>query len=378
MKIALVCDDLVQHGGHEYIILEFCKMYPGAPLYTTAATKKWQQICKDNGIELKTSFLQKFPFIKKLNRIYAPFLLYILALESFNFDEFDVVVSLSSRFAQGVITKPQTLHICYMSTVGRMFWEPHAYFSHESYGGSGLLKRLIITLLKLPLSYIRLWDRTASQRPDVFLTISKTTQERIRKYYHREASIIYPPIILEKFKTEVSKLPNDYFVVVTRLAPWKRVDIAIRACLEARVNLKIIGEGLDRKRLEDLAADSELIEFLGYISEEEKIMHLKNCLALIMTQFEDFGLVPLEVMACGKPTIAFAKGGVLETVVPGETGEFYAKQEAKSLIKVLQKFDPAKYKKEACISQAAKFDLPIFTKNMKEYIAGKHRSHCAA
>ena len=163
MKIAIVCDALVQHGGHEHIILEFCKMYPGAPLYTTAATKKWKKICKDNDIELRTSFLQKFPFIKKLNRVYAPFLLYILALESFNFDEFDVVVSLSSRFAQGVITKPKTLHICYMSTVGRMFWEPHAYFKYESFG---LFRKLVKTFLKLPLSYIRMWDRTAAQRPD--------------------------------------------------------------------------------------------------------------------------------------------------------------------------------------------------------------------
>ncbi len=374
MKIAIVCDALVQHGGHEHIILEFCKMYPGAPLYTTAATKKWKKICKDNDIELRTSFLQKFPFIKKLNRVYAPFLLYILALESFNFDEFDVVVSLSSRFAQGVITKPKTLHICYMSTVGRMFWEPHAYFKYESFG---LFRKLVKTFLKLPLSYIRMWDRTAAQRPDVFITISKTTQDRIKKYYNREASIIYPPIKLNKFKTRVSKLPNDFFIVVTRLAPWKRVDIAIKACIAANVKLKIIGEGPDRKRLERLVGDSKFIEFLGYVSEEEKIKYLQNCLALIMTQFEDFGLVPLEAMACGKPTIAYAKGGVLETVVPGETGEFYYKQNEQSLEKVLLKFDSGKYKKETCTAQAAKFDLPIFTKNMKGFIAGKHRSHRA-
>jgi len=194
MKIAIVCDDLVQHGGHEHIIMEFCKMYPAAPLYTTTATKKWQQICRRNNIELRTSFLQKFPFIKKLNRFYAPFLLYVLALESFSFDEFDVVISLSSRFAQGVVTKPKTLHICYMSTVGRMFWEPHGYFAHEKFGSLRILKKLANRLLSLPLSYIRIWDRTASQRPDVFVTISKTTQQRIKKYYRREAGVIYPPI----------------------------------------------------------------------------------------------------------------------------------------------------------------------------------------
>ena len=141
MKVALVCDDLTQQGGHENVILKFCEMYPDAPLYTSHATKKWQKICQDRGIELRTSYLQKLPFREKLNRYYAPFLFHIFALESFNFDEFDLVISLSSRFAHGVLTKPTTLHVCYMNTVGRMFWESKKYFENDTFSGSKILQK---------------------------------------------------------------------------------------------------------------------------------------------------------------------------------------------------------------------------------------------
>lgn len=374
MKIALVCDDLVQHGGHENVVMEFCKVFPQAPLFTTMATKEWQDICREENIELNTSFMQKLPFKKGLNRYYAPFLLYMVALENFNFDDFDVVISLSSRFAHGIITKPSTLHVCYMSTVGRMFWEPKNYFAHVSFWGISFFKKLANSILSLPLSYIRVWDKTAAQRPDHFITISKTSRSRIHKYYQRDAVIINPPVDIDMYTKEVSSIPNDYLLIATRLVPWKRVDIAIKACLDLGLKLKIMGSGPDLPRLKSLSGGSELIEFLGYVSEDEKVKYMKNCQALILTQLEDFGLTPVEVMACGRPVIAYAKGGVLETVLPGETGEFYEQQTAASLKKILQEFDHKTYDKDICLAQAAKFDLPRFEDEIRDFLTKVKRS----
>ena len=371
MRIVLVCDDLVQYGGHERVIMEVCRMFPKAPLYTTAATPEWKKICKENRIELKTSWIQNIPFFKKMNRVYAPFLLYILALEGFRFDEYDLVISLSSRFAHGVLTKPQTTHICYMSTVGRMFWESESYFAKESFGGSFILKALARIFLKLPLSYIRVWDKIASQRPDYLIANSLMTRNRIKKYYGRDADLIHPPIEFRDFSKSSGKPDEKYFLVLTRLVSWKRVDIAIEACKRLRTKLKIVGSGPDSKRLRSVAEGSEFVEFLGYVSDKEKVDLLQNCLALIITQQEDFGLTPLEAMACGKPVLAYGKGGSLETVIGGLTGGFFFEQSSESLIGALRSFDPKKYHADHCRSQAKKFDIGVFEKNIKEYTNSK-------
>ncbi len=356
----MVCDDLVQQGGHEKVILDVCRIFPEASLYTTLATKKWQEICNKEGIELKTSFLQKLPFKRKLNRVYAPLLLYILALENFNFDEYDLVISLSSRFAHGIVTKPQTKHVCYMSTVGRMFWEPDVYFEHEKFALSGLLQ--------LPLSYIRLWDRIASQRANYFIANSEITRKRIRKYYGRDAVVINPAIEIKEFSISDKQVDEDFYLILTRLVSWKKVDIAIRACKELGLRLKIIGTGLDKARLEKITQGNKNIEFLGFISDERKVEYLQNCRALINTQFEDFGIVPLEAMACGKPVIAYKKGGVLETIKEGKTGEFFLEQTAESLSSILKDFTYQKYNKENCRKQAEKFTIKKFNERISSLV----------
>jgi glycosyltransferase involved in cell wall biosynthesis len=370
MKIALVCDDLVQHGGHEKVILDICRIFPRAPLYTTLATKKWQEICREEGIELKTTSLQKIPFKKRLNRALAPFLLHILALEKINFNEFDLVLSISSRFAHGVITKPQTKHICYMSTVGRMFWEPQIYFEYESFAGIGFLKKLAAVFLKIPLSYLRIWDRTAAQRVDYFIANSKTTKARIQKYYGRDSEVINPAVDLKVFvfnKNEDGRQTDgNYFLVLTRLASWKRVDIAIKACQLAGERLIIAGSGPDLDRLKRIANNQ--VEFLGYVSGEEKAKLLHNCKAIINTQFEDFGLVPLEAMASGRPVIAYKKGGVLETVKEGRTGEFFPQQSAKSLAQTIRNFVPENYNPQDCRKRAEEFSLEIFQHKLLNFV----------
>ena len=372
MKIALVCDDLLYHGGHENVVLDLCKIFPDAFLYTTCISNDWKKICNQNNIKVVTSFLQKFPFIEKLNRYYAPFLLHILAIESFDFDEYDLVISISSRFAHGVITKPKTLHVCYMSTVGRMFWETNNYFKYEKSGVFKLFKNISRLVLALPLSYLRLWDRAASSRVDFFVANSITTQKRIKKYYGRDAQIIHPFIDFKKISSIANKYENnknkDYYVVLTRLVSWKRVDLAISACRNLDQKLVVIGTGPDKDRLLKVANKDKNIKFCGYVDFEQKIRYLYNAKAFINTQKEDFGITTLEAMSCGTPVIAYREGGAMETVIEGKTGDFFDLQEISSLEKVLGSFNSNKYKNIDCINRAKEFDIDYFEIKIKNFI----------
>jgi len=360
MKIALVYDDLIQFGGGENLLLDVHKIWPEAPIFTSVASNRWQEICKREKINLQTSFLQKFPFKEKLNRYYAPFLLHMLAFESFDFSDFDVVVSVSNRFAHGVITKPTTLHICYMNTPGRMFWEPASYFRKEN-----KYVKLFSSFLDGALSYIRLWDYAASKRVDYFIANSKTAQSRIKKYYGRNSVVINPCISVSDF-SRIPSEPGKYFLVISRLVPWKRIDLAVEACTKLNLPLKVIGDGSDLGRLRKIAGRS--VDFLGYVSDDLKKHVIAKSIAVVHPQKEDFGVVPLEAMAMGKPVIAYSGGGALETIVPGETGEFFEKQSVESLSNVLSSFEPKKYSAFACSNRAHLFDIEVFKRKVKQYV----------
>ncbi|OGC57366.1 hypothetical protein A2976_02590 [candidate division WWE3 bacterium RIFCSPLOWO2_01_FULL_41_9] len=365
MKVAIVCDDLVQSGGQERLVMAVCEIWPGAPLYTAYASKNWINICQQKKIDLRASFMQKLPLIEKLYRYYSPFMLHPLAFESFDFSGYDVVVSISSRFAHGVLTKPGTIHVCYMNSPGRMFWEASSYFDSESYGVLKTFKKFARPILSVPLSYLRLWDRTAAQKVDYFMANSRNAQRKIAKYYKRDSLVVYP---FADIKDEMSDKcgVGNYFMVITRLQAWKRVDTAVEACTELNVPLKVIGEGPDLERLRGMAGPS--IEFFGYVSDVRKKELLRCATALINTQKEDFGIVPVEAMAFGKPVIAYGQGGVLETVIPGMTGEFYNEQTAGSLSEVLQKFDRVRYNSDVCSFTARKFTKNNFTGRVKEFV----------
>ncbi len=356
MRIALVFDDLIQFGGAERLLLALHEIWPAAPVYTSVASKRWQAVCTKLGITLKTSFLQYFPFAVKLNRFYSCLLLHTLAFESFDFSEFDVVLSVSSRYAHGIITKATTTHVCYMNSPGRMFWEPFSYFEHEKYGR---LHKLLLPML----SHLRVWDYAAAQRVDHFIANSRLPHARVAKYYKRQSKIIYP--FVEDYVHGVSA-DAGYFLVISRLLPWKRVDIAVKAFAELELPLKIVGEGPDKARLVRMAAPN--IEFLGYVSDRVKCVLLQKCRAVVVTQYEDFGLVPLEAMLFGKPVIAYGKGGVLETVIPGKTGTFFVPQDVTALVQALQRFDASVYNRWGCIAQAEKFSKAAFKKQMKDFM----------
>jgi len=364
MKLAIVCDDLVQYGGAEKVFEAVAETFPEAPVYTAVASKEWLKRLK--GRKVTTSFFQKFPFSVKLNRYYAPFFLHSLAFESFDFSDFDVVLSLSSRYAHHIVTKPQTKHICYMHSPGRMFWEPFDYFEKENYGILKPIKKLAPWFLKYPLSYLRVLDYNKAQKVDKFYANSEITKARIKKYYKKDSEIIHPFANLDLFLYLEPK-EGDYYLVLTRLSPWKRVDIAVQACSSLNLPLKIIGEGPDRKRLESMAAGASC-EFLGYIDDEEKAKVIAGCKAIIITQKEDFGIVPLEAMACGKPVIAYGAGGSTETVLDGLTGRFFGEQTSESLEKVLKIFNERNYDSDKCKKRAREFNKERFQESLKNII----------
>jgi len=375
MKIAIVCDDLTQFGGAERVMLAVSDMWPDAPVYTCFASDKWASIFREKGRKLKTSFMQKIPFAEKLDRYLFPFFFHAVAYQSFDFSEYDLVFSLSSRFAHLVITKPGTKHICYMHSPGRMFWEPFEYFQRESFWGLSLLKFLSKYFLAVPLSIMRVLDFTSAQRVDHFIANSLSSKKRIKKYYKKDAEIIYPfpSFDLRSVKNsgsleEIEKLTarKDYFFLITRLAPWKKIDVAIDSCEKLKMKLMISGDGPDFSRLKNLAG--EFTTLLGHANDNEKAILYKNCRALIVTQQEDFGMVAVEALAFGKPIIAFGKGGVLEIVQPGKTGEFFYEQTSASLQSVLEKFDSAKYNPQDCMESVKKFSRELFKEKVENMV----------
>jgi len=363
MKIALVCDDLIQYGGQEKLVLYLHEIFPEAPLYTSVVSSRWMDLCKKESVELKLSFMQHLPFIEKMNRFYSVFFMHVLAFQNFDFSEYDIVLSVSSRYAHMIITKPGTMHIAYINSPGRMFWEMFGYFENEKISR---FKKLSNLFLSFPLSFIKAIDFVSAQKVDLLIANSKIPAKRIEKYYRRNCQVIYPFVDTESFEVQGTK-NGGYYLVLTRLAPWKKVDIAITACKNLGLKLKIIGEGPDISRLK-LMAD-ENIEFLGFLPEKEKAQFLYGCIALIQTQYEDFGVVPLEAMASGKPVIAYGSGGVTETVLPGITGEFYSEQSTESLMNVLKTFNSDKYSPLECRIRARKFNKNAFKQNILSIVS---------
>ncbi|KKW05701.1 MAG: Glycosyl transferase group 1 [candidate division CPR1 bacterium GW2011_GWC1_49_13] len=363
LKIAVGHDDLtVPFEGGGKVFSAIAEVFPQADVFTSMGTK--ERLAEFADRRVLTTFMQKLPFKRKLQLPLAP--LYPLAFESLDLTDYDLVITSSSRFAHGVLTKPETTHICYMHSPGRMFWEPERYFQDKSWLGK---------LLTPALSYLRLWDYTAAQRVDYFIANSQNIAKKIKRYYGREAKVIYPFVDLARFQTAAeadSGRPGDYFLIVTRLAPWKRVDIAVEAAKQAGVNLKIVGAGPDRRRLKKMVKAMEegegKIETLGGVGDEEVNTLYRNCRAFIMTQEEDFGITALEAQAMGKPVIAYGAGGALEMVVEGETGEFFKEQTASSLAEVLRKFKAGKYRAEDCRANAERFSKERFQREILKFV----------
>jgi glycosyltransferase involved in cell wall biosynthesis len=273
-----------------------------------------------------------------------------------------VVISSTANFAKGVLVKPNTLHICYCHTPPRFLYHYPTEVNRRKI-------RYLAPLLSIMDNYFRIWDYSAAQRVDYFIANSNNTAKRIEKFYRRNSEVIYPPVRSRIVSFGASSIPKDYFLIVSRLAKYKRIDLAIEACNRLHKRLVIIGAGRDESRLRKIAG--ETIEFKGNLSDEESSDYYKDCQAFLFPGEDDFGITPVEAMGMGKPVIALGKGGALETVIPGKTGEFFREESVESLMQIMTSFNPSKYDQIICKKQAEKFSEKIFKQKIQEFVDSK-------
>ena len=373
MRVALVHDFITEFGGAERVLEALHEIYPEAPVFTAyykpdnlgPAAKRFKNW------KIITNWGQKLPFWTKLQspyRIFGP-----LIFESFGFKSYDLVISSTNTyFAKSIITGPQTLHICYCHTPPRyLYGYPTARDWKKYFWGRMLGEAANF--------FLRMADFAASQRVDYFIANSEEVRRRIEKFYRRSAVVIYPPVDVEKFKMQNVKRKNEnYYLCVSRLARAKRIDLAILAAQKLGLHLKIIGTGREEKNLKKLAAKYQIqntkyeIQFLGEVSDEQLIKEYQNCKAVIFpAQDEDFGLVPVEAQAAGKPVIALKSGGVTESVINGKTGVFFDQPSVESLTSAIEKFEKSKIKSEDCQKQAEKFSKERFKAEIKKIVENK-------
>lgn len=355
-KIAIVYDWIDKWGGVERVLLDLHEIFPKAVFYTSYFDK--EKAVWANGLNIETSFLQKFPDFIKKNRVLS-FIFYPLAFESFDFSQYDLVISVTSSFAKSIITKPGTKHICYLLTPTRYLW------SHKKEYIKNKLLRYIVTSY---LNYIKGWDIVAAQRPDKIISISKTIKERCLKYYNRESEVVYPGFdtnYWNKIKSssfaKASKDKQNYFLVVSRLEPYKKVDLAIKVFNKLNKPLIIVGEGSQKDQLKQMVGKN--IIFFSKLSDVELGKLYLNAQALIMPQEEDFGYVSIEAQFFGCPVIAYKKGGAIETIDENITGIFFPDQTNQSLSRAVERFDKVKYNLKSKTKKFGLVNVNKFDKN---------------
>jgi glycosyltransferase involved in cell wall biosynthesis len=360
MKLALVHDHLNQIGGAEMVLKSLSSAFPHADIYSLIYDKKKMgQFLKDK--KITPSFIQNLPFGVSGFKAYLP--LMPSAVESFDLKNYDVVLSTSSAYAKGAITGINTPHICYCFSPTRYLWSD----SHEYTAGIAKKRFLPLKLMLPPLiTALRTWDFGAAQRVDHFIAISHFIARRIRHYYKRESTVIYPPVEVEKY--QISKQKEPYYVMVTRLRPYKKVALAIEAFNELKIPLKIIGDGSKKyiRKLKKKAGPK--IEFLGVLSEKAKAETLARAQAFIHPQEEDFGIAAVEAMASGTPVIGYGRGGLLETVVPEKTGVFFEEQTWESLALAVLTFKQMAFDAETIKQHAHTFNVARFQTEIRDFL----------
>lgn len=363
MRVAIVHDYLNQYGGAERVLEALHTLYPAAPVYTAiydAAAmpehyRSW---------DIRTSFMQRLPGWRTHFRRYFP--LYPSAFEQFDLSAYDLILSSSSAYAKGVIPRPGAVHVCYCHTPMRFAWRTGDYVEREGIGG------VQAAILPVALTYVRLWDAVSSARVDAFAANSRAVAERIARYYGRTARLVPPPVDLPPYAPQP---PGDYYLAGGRLIPYKRIELAVQAFTRLGLPLKIFGDGRDRERLERMAGPN--IAFLGWVDEATRRDLFARCRAFLFPGEEDFGITPLEAMAAGRPVIAYAAGGALDTVIDGVTGRFFHEPTPAALAVAVAAAHVDRYDPVAIRRHAEGFGLAVFQNRMRALIAealGGYRS----
>lgn len=357
MNLALVHDWLNQVGGAEDVLADLVALYPQAPVYTSIyAPDKMPAAYQD--WDIRTLWMDRLPGIYDHHQPYLP--VYPLAWGGLDLSAYDVILSNKSGFCHGLQHDAQTLHVCYCLAPTRYVWQFDAYVQREH------LSAAQVALLKPIVTALRRWDRRAADRVDHFIAISSEIQERIQRYYGRPSTIIYPPVATDRFTPIAADEVEDYFLIVSRLIPYKRIDLAVQACTELGLPLKIGGRGRDLDRLRALAGPT--VEFLGYVPDDDLPGLMARARAFLFPGLEDFGITPLQANAAGRPVIAYAGGGALDTVIPGQTGEHFPAQTVESLAAVLRDFDANRYDPAVLRAHALRFDVGVFKQQIAAYV----------
>jgi len=350
MRIALLHDWLNQRGGAEDVLEALVDLYPNAPVFTSIyapekmpdAYRRW---------DIRTTWMDRLPGIHDHHQPYLP--LYPHAFAALDLSGYDLVISNKSGFCHGVRTG-HTPHLCYCLSPTRYLWQYESYVEREQMGGrTAAILRPVIGLL-------RQRDYAAAQRVTQFVAISSEIRQRIARYYRRDSAIIYPPVETARYLPGARR--ENYFLVVSRLIPYKRVDLAVTACTQLGLPLLVGGSGRDRERLERMAGPT--VQFLGYVPDADLPDLMARCAAFIFPGLEDFGITPLQAQSAGRPVIAFRGGGALDTVIEGTTGLFFDEQTVESLCDTLKQFDQSQFDWRACRENALRFDRSVFEREI--------------
>ncbi len=355
MKTAFLYDRVNKWGGAERVLLALHEVFPDAPLFTAVYSSEnapWAKVFP----KIIPTFLQNIPLARDKHELLGTFT--PIAFENLDLSGFDLVISITSEAAKGVIVRPPTKHICYCLTPTRYLWSGYDfYFKNE----------LLKLISKPAVNYLRNWDKIAAQRPDKMVAISHAVKKRIRKYYNRHSTVIFPPVEIDNFKIDISKKRKreSFYLVVSRLVPYKMVDLAISAFNDLGSPLYIVGAGSEKERLETMAKGN--IKFLGHLTDIELADYYKRCKAFVFPQEEDFGIVALEAQAAGAPVIAYKAGGALDTVIEGKTGVFFDKQNKESLKKAIKKFEKLSFSQRDLIKNAERFSKKRFKREIRRF-----------
>jgi glycosyltransferase involved in cell wall biosynthesis len=366
LRVAIIHHWLIAYRGGEKVLEELCVLFPQADIYTHVLDRAVLPPSLASK-SIKTTFINSLPLAKRLYQKYLP--LMPMALENLDLREYDLVISIESGPAKGVLTLPQTLHVCYCNTPMRYVWDMY----HEYMSRAGLIKRLLM----IPFfHYIRLWDRVSADRVDYFVGNSINVSRRVSKHYRRNADVVYPPVAVDDFC--ISRKIDDFFLLVGQLVSYKRVDLAVKVFTRLGKRLVIIGEGEEMHALRVSAGHN--VEFLGRQSFEVLRDHYSRCQALVFPGEEDFGIVPVEAMASGRPVIAYGRGGALETVVDGKTGIFFHDQTEDALLEAIERFEGMKghFFPDEIRAHARRFGPERFRTEMSEIIEIQLQAHARA
>lgn len=365
LKVAIVTDWMHSPGGADRFIQSILKLFPNATLYTSLYfPKRYKDSWNQPAVEVKESFLSKLPFHKKLYRHFSVLTPY--AFENLDLEGYDLVISVSAGSAKGVITDVDQPHVGIILTPTRFVWDNESNMRNLTFAP---LYRLISPWVR---RWLRVWESSAVKRIDHVLTISKYIQGKAKETYELDSEVLYPGILSWWFEPSPKESPFDfelleeYFLVISRLYDYKRVDWAVKAAIETGENLIVAGEGQDRKHLKKLAKGHDNIQIIGRTSDEQSKFLMSNARAFLFCGIEDYGLIPVEAMACGCPVLAYNLGGVTETVVAGKSGDFF--EDYEGLVSLVNTFDDKRYKKENIVARARMFTQDRTISELSAYI----------